>query len=401
MIATGDSMSQGSDTTVSFRQLNLFEAVGRLGSVTRAASDCGLTQPAATQALAVLARKVGFPLLDRGARGISLTPTGRELHARARLLIDKLDRGLRQIDVAHREDVIWRLSHAQLRLLEATHERGSLERAAIVTGIAPRAAKRALRTLETLLGCAILAREDGATVLTVSGATLARHIGLLADELEWTIRDVREGAAQAVRTVVIGVATDPGTASLNATIKAHTARHPDWCVEVIEAGQNDLLARLAIGEIDVVLGHILGDPGEGVAWEEIATITYRIVGRHGHPLADKRTVAIRDLAREAWVLGARASQRRAASDALFAGRPQPPCAVVTSAAPLMAHVLADSNCLGLMTDRELEARRDLVVAIPHDAPGTRARIGLATRTLWDPTPVHRDVIDLIREQFAA
>ncbi len=386
----------GSAVPISFRQLKLFEAAGRLGTVTAAARECGLSQPAATQALAVLEQKAGFPLIERGAKGLALTPFGRELHGRVSLLLEKLDRGLQQCGIGDREHVVWQVSQAQLRLLNAMAERGSLERAAIVRAMTPRTA----RALELLVGQSLLAREDGATVLTGAGSAFARRIGLLADEAEWTVQDVREEVDRSRRTVVIGVAPDPGTASLNAVVKAFTARHPLWCLEILESGQKDLLARLAIGELDLVAGHILGDAGQGVSWEEMATVTYRIVGRRDHPLASRRNVAVRELVQYPWVFGAQGSQRRAASDALFAGRAQPHCCLVTSAAPMMAQLLMDSDRLGLMTDQELAQREATLVGIAHEAPERLAHIGVAIRSDWAPTPVHLDAVALLRARFA-
>ena len=400
MAAGEDSMSDLPVSAVTFRKLKLFEAAGRLGSVSRAASECGLTQPAATQSLALLARKVGVPLLESRATGTTLTPLGRELHARARSILEKLDRGLQRLDVANPDEVAWRLTHTQLQLLEAIRERGSLEQALVVTELVSRSARRALKALGELVGYDLIARESGSTVLSAAGATLARDIGLLGNELGWIVRDTRERAGQAARTVVVGVAPDPGTASLDAIVRSFAGRHPIWCIEVVEAGQLDLLKRLAIGEIDVVVGHDLGDPGVGLVWNVIARASYQVVSRRGHRLAGKAAVGIRDLAGETWVLGARGTQRRAASDALFLSRSPPSCALVTSAAPMMAHLLADSDFLGLMTERELRARQDKLVVIAHDSPPTFAKIGLATRNEWQPSETHRDVIQLIREQLA-
>ena len=167
----------------SFRQLKLLEAVGRLGSISRAATECGLTQPAATQALAVLARKAGVAILAGRSRAATLTPVGRDLHGRAVSLIAKLDRGLQMLEVAERDVVIWRITHAQLRLLGATLDRGSLEFGASVLNISLRAAKRSIGALEGLVGHVLLTRKDGALRLTSTGAALAGRIGLLAEEV--------------------------------------------------------------------------------------------------------------------------------------------------------------------------------------------------------------------------
>ncbi|MBX9631694.1 MAG: LysR family transcriptional regulator [Burkholderiales bacterium] len=69
---------------VTFRQLRFFEAVARHQSVTRAATELHVTQPAVSMTLRELEDQIGVPLLDRQGRKLHLTEAGRELlhHAR-------------------------------------------------------------------------------------------------------------------------------------------------------------------------------------------------------------------------------------------------------------------------------------------------------------------------------
>jgi len=59
-----------------FRQLAAFAAVARLGSVSRAANELHLTQPAVSMQLRLLEESAGAPLLERDGRGIRLSVTG-------------------------------------------------------------------------------------------------------------------------------------------------------------------------------------------------------------------------------------------------------------------------------------------------------------------------------------
>lgn len=59
-----------------FRQLATFAAVARLGSVSRAAEEMHLTQPAVSIQLGILEDAAGTPLLQRGPRGVRLTAAG-------------------------------------------------------------------------------------------------------------------------------------------------------------------------------------------------------------------------------------------------------------------------------------------------------------------------------------
>jgi len=62
-----------------FPQLMVFEAVARLGSVTRAAEELHLAQPTVSTQLKKLAQSLDVALFEQHGRGLALTPAGREL----------------------------------------------------------------------------------------------------------------------------------------------------------------------------------------------------------------------------------------------------------------------------------------------------------------------------------
>lgn len=84
------------------REMALFAAVCRTGSVTQAAAATGLTQPAASSMLKALEDRIGTPLFTRQRRRLELTAPGRSLlpevtHALAALdALDKMARSMGQ-----------------------------------------------------------------------------------------------------------------------------------------------------------------------------------------------------------------------------------------------------------------------------------------------------------------
>lgn len=64
-----------------FRQLQTFEAVARLGSFTRAAEELYLAQPTVSMQLKKLTDAIGLPLFEQHGIRIHLTDAGRELYA--------------------------------------------------------------------------------------------------------------------------------------------------------------------------------------------------------------------------------------------------------------------------------------------------------------------------------
>jgi DNA-binding transcriptional LysR family regulator len=78
--------------------LRTFVAIYRTGSVSSGAAQRNLSQPAASQQLAALERRVGLPLFTRTPRGVEPTRRGLELHAQVAESLDRLEPVLSVLD---------------------------------------------------------------------------------------------------------------------------------------------------------------------------------------------------------------------------------------------------------------------------------------------------------------
>ncbi|MDD3530501.1 MAG: LysR family transcriptional regulator [Gallionellaceae bacterium] len=75
-----------------FRQLEIFEAIARLGSFTRAAEELYLTQPTISMQMKKLADIVGVPLIEQVGKKVQLTDAGRDLAQASREVFGVMDR---------------------------------------------------------------------------------------------------------------------------------------------------------------------------------------------------------------------------------------------------------------------------------------------------------------------
>jgi LysR family transcriptional regulator, low CO2-responsive transcriptional regulator len=76
----------------SLRQLEVFSAIARLGSFTRAAEELFLTQPTVSMQIKKLTDAVGVPLFEQVGKKIYLTDAGRELQRACREVFASLGR---------------------------------------------------------------------------------------------------------------------------------------------------------------------------------------------------------------------------------------------------------------------------------------------------------------------
>jgi len=75
---------------ISLRQLQVFRAVARLRSFSRAGDEIGLTQPAVSRCVRELEAELGTRLLDRTTREVELTPVGLRFAGQLLRLLDEL-----------------------------------------------------------------------------------------------------------------------------------------------------------------------------------------------------------------------------------------------------------------------------------------------------------------------
>jgi LysR family transcriptional regulator of abg operon len=78
--------------SLNFNHLQHFLAIADHGSLRAAANVLGLSQPAVSKSLRSLEGNLGAPLIQRNARGSTLTPFGELLYSRARLIGNEMER---------------------------------------------------------------------------------------------------------------------------------------------------------------------------------------------------------------------------------------------------------------------------------------------------------------------
>src|SRR3712207_343164 len=91
-------MFSGGGLLMELRQLRHFVAVVRLASISAAAEQFGLTQPALSKSIRMLEQSLGVRLLDRGPTGVRMTLFGERLKAYADMVLALSDEALEELD---------------------------------------------------------------------------------------------------------------------------------------------------------------------------------------------------------------------------------------------------------------------------------------------------------------
>jgi DNA-binding transcriptional LysR family regulator len=94
---------------MNLHKLRVFSAVAQRLSITDAAGDLHLTQPAVSLQVRALEKEVGLPLLERGGRKLRLTQAGELLYRSAISILhtkDEAERGIAELRDAHKGKLI-------------------------------------------------------------------------------------------------------------------------------------------------------------------------------------------------------------------------------------------------------------------------------------------------------
>jgi len=87
----------GSPDPMDLRSVRYFIQIADCGSITRAAGNLGVAQPALSRQLRAMEEELGTPLLVRLPRGVRLTAAGRQFLDHCRRALRELDRGREEL----------------------------------------------------------------------------------------------------------------------------------------------------------------------------------------------------------------------------------------------------------------------------------------------------------------
>jgi DNA-binding transcriptional LysR family regulator len=198
---------------VTLRELRLLVSVARAGSILKAATEIGLTQPAVSKAIADLESTFGVRLFDRTNRGVSVTPQGEILLRRATAVFDELRQAIDELQSLATAD------HGELRL-------GGTP--ALCAGLLPHA-MGAVRAQRPGYRFHITELESGKLASEVAGRSVDLGIGRehRAESADLAFEPLFED-----RLFVVGGAQHPLARKQSVRLK-DTAQHP-WALPAVD-----------------------------------------------------------------------------------------------------------------------------------------------------------------------
>jgi DNA-binding transcriptional LysR family regulator len=212
-----------------------------------------------------------------------------------------------------------RIKLRQLQLVSVLGEAGNLRKAAAELAMTQPTATRLLREVETALGVELFERSRRGMAPTLYGAAMIRDARVLLSDLDALHDGIRALADGATGTLAIGAMTSTASVVLPRSVAALAARHPQLRMSIQEGTHDMLIAALKRGELDLMLGRVMGGAQlDDLDVEVLYHDDFRVVCGPQHPLARAKKLTLQALAGERWILPPPSAPLRQRFDILFA-----------------------------------------------------------------------------------
>ncbi len=255
-----------------------------------------------------------------------------------------------------------------LTLVLAVTRHGSFNRAADALGISQPALSKSIALLERRIGAKVFERGPHGSTLTAVGQVVALRGENLEHLLERMNDEIVKANRQEAGTLVIGATPSTMLGLVPDAVIRLVERFPSLKITVIEGLDDELSPRLNNGEIDVLVGPILGlEHSEATTTERpVAEDRFFVTLPRGHPKAKASSLSVTDLSDEHWLLPNSGSTFYRAIEAVFitAGVPWPQNSISSNSIFIHARMVATGGFVGISTSAQLIDRDHSIALVP-------------------------------------
>ncbi|MBD1588384.1 LysR substrate-binding domain-containing protein [Pseudomonas typographi] len=206
-----------------------------------------------------------------------------------------------------------RLQH--LQLLVSLVETGSISEAARTSFSTQPALSKWLKELEDDVGAPLFERHARGLKPTQQGNLLLVHARRVLSEMDRAQRNLLAVQAGNASQIVVGTTPASSPNLVPAAIMQLLTKYPQARVELQEGSMAQLLAKLELGQVDLVIGRMDSvAPRANLRSELLYDEAMKIVCRPGHPLVRERELTWEKLYGYEWIVWAEGTPIRSKLD---------------------------------------------------------------------------------------
>jgi DNA-binding transcriptional LysR family regulator len=191
-----------------------------------------------------------------------------------------------------------------LRYFLAVAETLHFSKAARRLGMAQPPLSQQIKRLEQMLGHALFERTTRGVKLTAAGHLLARRARSTMEKVDEDLAQVRRLGRGEEGTLTVGFSGSVMFTDLPAAIQSFRRRYPKVELRLRELVTSAQIAALLNGQIDLAFLRD-GDPTEGIRITTLLKEKYVAVLPEAHPLAGRKTLGVKALEGEPFIMFAR------------------------------------------------------------------------------------------------
>ena len=192
----------------------------------------------------------------------------------------------------------------QLRYFQAVVRHGSFRRAAEELNISQPALSNSIKNLEFVLGVELLTRGPKGVVVTPYGEVVEAFFGSAIQSVERATREIDLMQKGSRGHINLGAPSGLMQTLIPEIIAEVRKDHPDYTFSVRFGYLNDLLNSLREGHLDLLVTTYWPEANltNDLTVESFAKMDLAIFCRPQHPLAQKSSITLDDLASAEWII---------------------------------------------------------------------------------------------------
>jgi DNA-binding transcriptional LysR family regulator len=257
----------------------------------------------------------------------------------------------------------------QLALLLATQELRTLGAAAKKLGMTQPAASKMLKELEGSIGYPLFDRIGRGIQLNPMGQCVLSHAQNLQGNMTAMGRELDEIHHNNAGKLSIGSILAASSDLIVEAISHLRTLHPTLPIHIASGTSDHLMERLQAGELDLVIGRLVGLPVSEYEFRAIKNEALSVVVGNKHPLCRLKSLTFAHLLRFPWVLQSNGSpMRNVINDEFASHRASVPMGLIeTDSVVITIHLIAKENYIAVMPQSIalLYAKHGLLTVLPY------------------------------------
>src|ERR1700733_757960 len=295
-----------------------------------------------------------------------------------------------------------KLRFRHMELIADVHDCRSILKASRRMNLTQPAVTKAVKDMEATLNFSLFERTSRGLTPTVYGAILARHAKIVRAQLRHAAEELENFRVGYSGHVTVGTLLAASAHLLPEAISFLKRGRPGVAITVVDGTFDMLLPLLIVGDLDMVLGRLPEvQQNDGLVFEEFYKEPTCLVIRHGHPLARRRRLELRELVDQPWLLPLPGTTLRRQIDKAFldAHLPMPTNVIEPMSVLTNRVILRSSDCVGVMPYHVAldDVKHGLLNILPVTLHGIEGHVGAILRAPGDLPPAATALMDRLRE----